>query len=97
MAMFVQAFWFGAKLVREHKVSPGDVMAVFWACLIATSNLQMCIPRWITFAKGRFALKGLIVLVDGDDGGDKERKEVKKSHTLEYGHPSAVSRRHGAP
>ncbi|KAF8965780.1 P-loop containing nucleoside triphosphate hydrolase protein [Flammula alnicola] len=41
MAMFVQGFWFGAKLVREGRVSAGDVMAVFWACLIATSNLQM--------------------------------------------------------
>jgi len=85
MAMFVQAFWFGAKLVREHKVSPGDVMAVFWACLIATSNLQMRIPRWITLAKGRFALKELIGLVDGDDDGDKDCKEMNKSHALEYG------------
>jgi ATP-binding cassette subfamily B (MDR/TAP) protein 1 len=41
MAMFVQAFWYGAKLVRDHKNSPGDIMAVFWACLIATSNLHV--------------------------------------------------------
>ena len=45
MAMFVQGFWFGAKLVRAGTITPGDVMAVFWACLIATSNLQMCIPQ----------------------------------------------------
>lgn len=60
MAMFVQAFWFGAKLVRDHKNSPGDIMAVFWACLIATSNLQMCIPRWIIYAKGRFAMADML-------------------------------------
>jgi ATP-binding cassette, subfamily B (MDR/TAP), member 1 len=47
MAMFVQGFWFGAKLVRENKIDPGDVMAVFWACLIATSNLQMRIPQQV--------------------------------------------------
>ncbi|KIM36272.1 hypothetical protein M413DRAFT_319602 [Hebeloma cylindrosporum] len=63
MAMFVQGFWFGAKLVREGKCSAGDVMAVFWACLIATSNLQMCIPQFITLAKGKFAMVALLTLV----------------------------------
>jgi ATP-binding cassette, subfamily B (MDR/TAP), member 1 len=63
MAMFVQGFWFGAKLVRENKIRAGDVMAVFWACLIATSNLQMCIPQFITLAKGKFAIADLLGVV----------------------------------
>ena len=63
MAMFVQGFWFGAKLVREHKVGAGDVMTVFWACLIATSNLQMCIPQFITLAKGKFAIATLLAII----------------------------------
>ena len=41
MAMFVQVFWYGAKLIKENKIGAGDVVAVFWACLIAASNLQM--------------------------------------------------------
>ncbi|EEB88557.1 hypothetical protein MPER_13547, partial [Moniliophthora perniciosa FA553] len=41
MAMFVQAFWFGSTLVRQGKIDVGGVMAVFWACLVASSNLQM--------------------------------------------------------
>ena len=60
MAMFVQGFWFGAKLVRENKVGAGDVMAVFWACLIAASNLQMCIPQFIILTKGKFAIAALL-------------------------------------
>ncbi|KAF5350692.1 hypothetical protein D9756_008502 [Leucocoprinus leucothites] len=60
MAMFVQGFWFGSKLVRDGKVSAGDVMATFWACLIATSNLQMCIPQFIVLAKGKFAMAALM-------------------------------------
>ncbi|GLB39497.1 putative P-loop containing nucleoside triphosphate hydrolase protein [Lyophyllum shimeji] len=60
LAMFVQGFWFGAKLVREARVGPGDVMAVFWACLIATSNLQMCIPQLIVLAKGKEAARALL-------------------------------------
>ncbi|KAF9045011.1 P-loop containing nucleoside triphosphate hydrolase protein [Panaeolus papilionaceus] len=63
-AMFVQGFWFGAKLVRDGRVSAGDVMAVFWACLIATTNLQMCIPHLITLAKGKFAMVAMLSLVD---------------------------------
>lgn len=67
MAMFVQGFWFGSKLVKEGKVGAGDVMAVFWACLIATSNLQMCIPQFITLAKGKFAMVSLLTLVSDND------------------------------
>jgi len=38
-------------------------MAVFWACLIATSNLQMCIPQFIVFSKGKFAIAALLGVV----------------------------------
>ncbi|KAG6854708.1 hypothetical protein C0991_002421 [Blastosporella zonata] len=62
-AMFVQGFWFGAKLVRENRVAAGDVMAVFWACLIATTNLQMCIPQLIIITKGKDACRSLLELV----------------------------------
>jgi ATP-binding cassette subfamily B (MDR/TAP) protein 1 len=65
MTMFVQGFWFGAKLVRDGKISAGDVMSVFWACLIATSNMQMCIPQLITLTKGKFAAVSLLGLIDG--------------------------------
>jgi ATP-binding cassette subfamily B (MDR/TAP) protein 1 len=64
MAMFVQGFWFGSKLVRDGKVSTGDVVATFWACLIATSNLQMCIPQFITLAKGKFAMAALMETIN---------------------------------
>ncbi|KAL5520889.1 HST6 [Sanghuangporus sanghuang] len=63
MAMFVQGFWFGAFLVRRGSASAGDVMAVFWACLIAASNLQLCIPQFITLAKGKFAMVSLVTLI----------------------------------
>ncbi|TBU63518.1 P-loop containing nucleoside triphosphate hydrolase protein [Dichomitus squalens] len=62
MAMFVQAFWFGSKLVRDGTISPGTVMSVFWACLIATSNLQMAIPQLIILTKGKFAMASLLTL-----------------------------------
>ncbi|KAI0752746.1 P-loop containing nucleoside triphosphate hydrolase protein [Daedaleopsis nitida] len=66
MAMFVQAFWFGSKLVRDGTISPGTVMSVFWACLIATSNLQMCIPQLIVLTKGKFAMVSLLTLAQSE-------------------------------
>ncbi|KAF8991149.1 hypothetical protein BDQ17DRAFT_1333056 [Cyathus striatus] len=63
MAMFVQAFWFGTKLVRDDKASAGDVMAVFWACLIATSNSQMSVPQLIIVTKGKLAMVELLSLI----------------------------------
>ena len=50
------------KLVREDKISAEDVMTGFWACLIATSNVQMCIPQFIILAKGKFSMVSLISL-----------------------------------
>ena len=64
LGMFVQGFWFGAKLVRDGTVEAGHVMGVFWACLIATTNFQMCVPHLITLAKGKFAISALIALVE---------------------------------
>ena len=64
MAMFMQGFWFGARVVRDGTKSAGDVMAVFWACLIATSNIQMCIPQLIMLAKGKGAMASLIELME---------------------------------
>jgi hypothetical protein len=60
MAMFVQGFWFGLKLVSDGKIGAGNVMAVFWACLIVTSNLQICIPQFIILAQEKFAIVALL-------------------------------------
>lgn len=64
MAMFIQGFCFGTNLVRSRTISLGDVMAVFWACLITTSNLQMCILQLIIIAKGKFSIASLLTQVE---------------------------------
>lgn len=64
MAMFVQGFWYGATLIRDGKNSAGDIMSVFWACLICTSNLQMCIPQFIILSKGKFSMASLVGLIE---------------------------------
>lgn len=44
LSMFVQGFWFGAYLVRTGKATAGSVSTCFWACLLATSFLQLALP-----------------------------------------------------
>ena len=92
MAMFVQGFWFGARLVRSGKNSPGDVMAVFWACLIATSNLQMCIPQFIIFAKGKFAMASLLGLVESEAQLPAVVRKRKFSSGRQYRRPTYLKK-----
>lgn len=85
MAMFVQGFWFGAKLVRDGTTSAGEVMAVFWACLIAASNLQMCVPQLVVLARGKFAAAALVAMIEAptstsnmtDTSGDGQEAGVE--------------------
>lgn len=80
MSMFVQAFWFGSKLVREGKIQPGAVMSVFWACLIATSNLQLIVPQLVTVGKGKVAMAALVALVKENSEYQPDLEVLPASH-----------------
>ncbi|KAF8963802.1 P-loop containing nucleoside triphosphate hydrolase protein [Flammula alnicola] len=90
MAMFVQGFWFGGKLVREGRATAGDVMAVFWACLIATSNLQMCVPQLVVLAKGKWAAAALLELI-GDDARHGSEPRVNRRQPIQRLSPRKVN------
>jgi len=60
MGMFVQAFWFGATLIRSQKATVGDVGAVLWACLLATTHLNLCIPDFMTLTTGQLSMVSLL-------------------------------------
>ena len=66
MGMFVQGTWFASLLIREGKITFGDYTATFWACLIATSNLSMCIPQFIVIVKGKFTMAALMETMTHD-------------------------------
>lgn len=62
-AMFVAGFWFGSKLVREDKLSPGAVMTVFFATVLAASNLQQLVPLLETLNMGMASMASLQTLI----------------------------------
>ncbi len=64
LTTFVTGFWYGAFLVRTGRNTPGDVMAVFWACLIASDNLQLIFPRLNKFNRGKEAMVSLLNLIN---------------------------------
>jgi ATP-binding cassette subfamily B (MDR/TAP) protein 1 len=65
-SMFVQGFWFGSKMVRDGKLSPGDVLSVFWACLIAASTTSAMVACMMTYSRGKIAMVTLMKLAHPD-------------------------------
>ena len=60
LAMFVTGFWFGNYLVVSGKKTAGDVTIVFWATLLASSNMQMCLPMLNILDKAKVAMAALL-------------------------------------
>lgn len=67
--MFVQGFWYGSSLVGSMKISAGDVLRTFWACLVATQSIEQVLPHIIVLEKGKAAgasLKAILQYLDRD-------------------------------
>lgn len=63
-SMFVASFWFGSKLVREGKLSPGSVMTVFFAAVLGCNTLQAIMPMLEVIQKGMAAMASLQAIID---------------------------------
>ncbi|KAJ5294217.1 hypothetical protein N7508_009038 [Penicillium antarcticum] len=57
--MFVQGFWYGSSLARTGKLSSGEVLRTFWACLTAAQSLEQVLPHMIVMEKGKVASAAL--------------------------------------
>lgn len=54
-SMIVQSFWYGNSLKNDGKLSSGDVLRTFWACIVATQSMEQVLPRLILLEKGKVA------------------------------------------
>ena len=67
LAMFVQGFWYGSHLVQKGSITPGAVMTVFWAALMASTQFQQLMTGLTVIEKGKVALSNIEkVLKDAD-------------------------------
>ncbi|KAJ5163371.1 ABC transporter integral membrane type 1 [Penicillium coprophilum] len=53
--MFVQGFWYGSSLARAGKLTSGEVLRTFWACLTAAQSIEQVLPQIIVMEKGKVA------------------------------------------
>ncbi|WWC85289.1 uncharacterized protein L201_000151 [Kwoniella dendrophila CBS 6074] len=72
LGTFVSGFWYGAKIVRDHKASSGDVMTCFWACLFSATYLQQAVPHSTLITKGKNSLASLLTIIQKDDKEDED-------------------------
>ncbi|KAE8382914.1 P-loop containing nucleoside triphosphate hydrolase protein [Aspergillus bertholletiae] len=74
--MFVQGFWYGSSLASSGRLSPGDVLRTFWACLTAAQSIEFIMTQVIVLDKGAVAASALKKTLNGQtkDGGLKEMK-----------------------
>ena len=63
-AMFVAGFWFGAKLVKQGKIQPGEVMTVFFATVLASNSVQSLMPILELINKGKGSMVSLQTLIN---------------------------------
>jgi len=82
--MFVQGFWYGSKLVRDGQISPGDVLAVFWSCLIASSSMQMTIPLLVVYTRGKSAMASLMSLVHPPPSNQPKRSSGGGTRPIDH-------------
>ncbi|KAB8265811.1 P-loop containing nucleoside triphosphate hydrolase protein [Aspergillus pseudonomiae] len=72
--MFVQGFWYGSSLASSGRLSPGDVLRTFWACLTAAQSIEFIMTQVIVLDKGAVAASALKKTLNQQtkDGGPKE-------------------------
>lgn len=58
-SMFVQGFWYGSNLASSGKLSSGEVLRTFWACLAAVQSIELALPQVIVLEKGIVAAASL--------------------------------------
>ncbi|KAG5439320.1 hypothetical protein PCK2_000856 [Pneumocystis canis] len=55
LSMFIQGFWYGSHLVISKEVSAGNVLTVFWACLMAAFSIQTIIRYLACIEEGKIS------------------------------------------
>ncbi|KAJ5748757.1 uncharacterized protein N7511_010453 [Penicillium nucicola] len=72
--MFVQGFWYGGYLAGTGRLSPGEVLRTFWACLTAAQSVEMILPQINVMEKGKIAsaaLKSIVRILASDRANDE--------------------------
>ncbi|KTW26586.1 uncharacterized protein T551_03503 [Pneumocystis jirovecii RU7] len=75
LAMFVQGFWYGSYLIIKKEISTGNVLTVFWACLMVSFSIQTIVQHLVFIDQGKISSADLQNLF-------KDEKTQKKDNKL---------------
>ncbi|KAJ5276409.1 hypothetical protein N7524_002562 [Penicillium chrysogenum] len=78
--MFVQGFWYGSSLARTGKLTSGEVLRTFWACLTAAQSIEQVLPQMIVMEKGKVAGAALKSIIQSR----REDKIVSEAKVTRY-------------
>ncbi|KAK6813308.1 hypothetical protein RU639_011019 [Aspergillus parasiticus] len=80
--MFVQGFWYGSSLATSGRLSPGDVLRTFWACLTAAQSIEFIMTQVIVLDKGAIAASAIEKTLNRQTkgGGPKEMEGAVYPH-----------------
>ncbi|GIC91035.1 uncharacterized protein Aud_007476 [Aspergillus udagawae] len=81
--MFIQGFWYGTALTTSGKLTAGEVLRTFWACLTAAQSIELVLPQVIVMEKGKVAAVMLKDLLN-DRRVKKHPKELKRASYPRY-------------
>jgi ATP-binding cassette subfamily B (MDR/TAP) protein 1 len=81
--MFVMGFWYGSMLARSGRLSAGDVLRTFWACLNAAQSIEFIMTQAIVLGKGAVsatALENTLNKQGGDDDSEESKGTIFPRH-----------------
>ncbi|EAW25244.1 ABC transporter ATP-binding protein [Aspergillus fischeri NRRL 181] len=81
--MFIQGFWYGTALTTSGKLTAGEVLRTFWACLTAAQSIELVLPQVIVMEKGKVAAVMLKDLLN-DRRVKKHPEELKGASYPRY-------------
>ncbi|SCU92955.1 LADA_0G00540g1_1 [Lachancea dasiensis] len=60
LCMFVQGFWYGNAQIKNGKLTPGDVITCFSACILLANTLHSSFQEILIIQKGAVALRKVL-------------------------------------
>lgn len=66
LAMFVQAFWFGATMIRKGRLNVGDVITCFHSCILLGSTISGTLHQLVVLQKGTVAVNRISEFLEDD-------------------------------
>ncbi|PKC11454.1 P-loop containing nucleoside triphosphate hydrolase protein [Rhizophagus irregularis] len=64
LSLFVQGFWFGATLVANKRLAPGEVLSVFYSAMLGLGVLKNILPRIVSIERGKNAVNSINILLE---------------------------------